>query len=69
MARIKPQAFRYEGLFPKRALAMHVPCLDPQPYLPLEINDFEMLSPEPGDHISCGFLLPILHVRRQKIAA
>lgn len=46
-ARIKPQTFCYEGLFPKRALAMHTAFLDPQLYLPLEISDFKTLSPEP----------------------
>jgi len=37
---------------------MHVPFLDPQLYLPLEMNDLEMLSPEPGGHFFCGFSPP-----------
>lgn len=45
-----------------------MPFLDPQLYLPLEISDFEMLSPEPRGAFFVIFLLPILHVQRRKIA-
>lgn len=50
---------------------MHMPFLDPQLYLPLEVSDFETLSPELKAAFFggfCDFLLLILHVQRRKIA-